>query len=46
MSALLESILTYGVIMILLAALAVGGVFIGKALRDKKDLKKENSTEE
>lgn len=46
MSALLESFLTYGVIMVLLAALAVGGIFIGKALRKKKDSKKENNTEE
>lgn len=46
MSALVESFLTYGIIMILLAALAVAGIFIGKALRQKKDLKKKNNTEE
>lgn len=44
--AILESFLTYGIIMILLAALAVGGIFVGKDLRQKKDLKKQNNTEE
>ncbi len=44
--AILAIFLTYGIIMILLAALAVGGIFVGKALRQKKDLKKQNNTEE
>lgn len=36
---LLMSFVQYGVIMIILAALAVGGIFIGKNLRKKKDEK-------
>ena len=46
MAAILESFLTYGVIMIILAALAVGGIFVGKALKEKSDIKKQNNTEE
>ena len=46
MSAIIESFLTYGIIMILLAALAVGGIFVGKALIQKKDLKNKTNTEE
>lgn len=44
MSKLVESFLQYGIIMIILAALAVLGIFVGKALRKRKDAK--NKTEE
>ena len=37
--AFLASFLQYFVIMILLAAIAVAGVFVGKKLRDRKDAK-------
>ncbi|MCI8373649.1 MAG: hypothetical protein HFI75_14905 [Lachnospiraceae bacterium] len=46
MGAIFESFAQYAVIMVILAALAVGGIFIGTALRKKSDLKKRNSTEE
>lgn len=45
MLAIVESFVQYTIIMIILAALAVAGIFVGKALRQKKDLK-NSSTEE
>lgn len=44
MGELLGSFAQYGVIMIVLAALAVLGIFVGIALRKRKDAK--NKTEE
>ena len=38
--AFLASMVQYFVILIILAALAVAGVFLGKYLRNKKDAKK------
>ena len=38
--AILASLIQYLVILIILAALAVAGVFLGKYLRNKKDAKK------
>lgn len=38
--AFLSSFLQYFIIMVILAAVAVAGVFTGKKLRDKKDAKK------
>ena len=37
--AFVASFLQYFVIMVLLAAIAVAGVFVGKKLRDRKDAK-------
>lgn len=39
-------IVEYAVIMVLMAGIAILGIFAGKALRHRKDLKKQNSTEE
>lgn len=43
--AFLASFIEYLVKLVILAALAVGGIFIGKTLRAKKD-QKDNTTEE
>lgn len=39
MSAFAESFIQYSMIMVILAALSVGGVFLGKFLRVRKDAK-------
>ena len=39
--AFLGSFLQYFIIMVIFAAVAVAGVFVGKKLRDNKDAKKE-----
>lgn len=41
--AFLGSFIQYVVILIILAAIAVGGVFLGKYLRNKKDAKEASS---
>lgn len=38
---ILNSFISYLVIAIVLAAIAVGGIFVGKALRKRKDAKKQ-----
>ena len=43
--AFLASFLQYFIIMLILAAVAVVGVFTGKKLRDNKDAKKAASSE-
>lgn len=45
MGNILGSIAQYTIIMIILAALAVAGIFVGKALRQKKDLKNSKTEE-
>ncbi len=44
--AFLTSFLQYFIILILLAALAVGGVFFGRFLRKKKDASASGETKE
>lgn len=44
--AFVASFIQYVVIMIILAALAVGGVFFGKFLRNKKDAKEAIASNE
>ncbi len=44
--AFLASFLQYFIIMIILAAVAAAGVFVGKKLRDSKDKKKSNASED
>ena len=41
--AFVASFLQYFIIMVLLAAIAVAGVFVGKKLRDRKDAKETAS---
>ena len=41
--AFLGSFLQYVVIMVILAAVAAAGVFVGKKLRDRKDVKNKNN---
>ena len=43
--AFLASFLQYFIIMIILAAVAAAGVFVGKKLRDNKEAKKAADTE-
>ena len=42
--AFVASFLQYFIIMVLLAAIAVAGVFVGKKLRDRKDAKETSSS--
>ena len=44
--AFLASFLQYFIIMVILAAVAVAGVFVGKKLRDNKDAKNSAASEE
>ena len=44
--AFLASFLQYFIIMVILAAVAAAGVFVGKKLRDNKDAKKEKAASE
>ena len=44
--AFLTSFIQYAVVFIILAALAVAGVFLGKFLRDKKDANNESASDE
>ena len=43
--AFVASFLQYFIIMVLLAAIAVAGVFVGKKLRDRKDAKETASSD-